>query len=157
MDKETIKWIMTIARPAIVATYGRQPLKLVQYRDRLAYQGKSGLDIYVHIQGRDSEFEVTIERGAVTGIKRTPQIITDIIKETELDVLVRWYFTLNSWGWPDDMPGKPENWDDLQRSPNINVPPGTLTRTDIIRPMMALIKFLVGEKKLKRLVRERAA
>lgn len=141
VNRQKINGIMAIARPAIVATYGRQPLKLVEYRDRLAYQGKPDRDILVCVRGRKSDYQVIIEHGVITGIKELPRPAAD----PELEKLERWNHTLNTWEWPDDMPGKPENWDSLHRAPNINIPPEALTRIDIIRPLRKLIQCWMDE------------
>jgi hypothetical protein len=33
--------------------------------------------------------------------------------ETYEDKLARWWNTLNNWEWPDDLPGKPDGFDDM--------------------------------------------
>lgn len=42
MNKKEVQAIMAIARPAIIALYGRQALRLVRYNDALAYRGRPG-------------------------------------------------------------------------------------------------------------------
>lgn len=39
-----------------------------------------------------------------------------MIDETYTEKLARWSCTLNHWEWPEDLPGKPEGFDDF---PNI--------------------------------------
>ena len=38
--------------------------------------------------------------------------MADLTKE-EIEKLARWYCTLNKWDWPEDMPKKPKNFDNL--------------------------------------------
>jgi hypothetical protein len=40
------------------------------------------------------------------------------VAETGTEILVRWWNTLNTWQWPEDMPGKWENFDTLPRYTN---------------------------------------
>jgi len=66
MTKKEIQRIMAIVRPAIIALYGRQPLKLVRYRDRLACQGHPRKSMLLTVRGRNGIYNVEFEIGRVT-------------------------------------------------------------------------------------------
>jgi hypothetical protein len=72
MTKKEIQRIMAIVRPAIIALYGRQSLKLIKYRDRLAYRGHRLKSLYLVVQG-DRVFNVEVESDYVTFIEVAEQ------------------------------------------------------------------------------------
>lgn len=49
MTKQEIQQLMAIARPAIIAVYGRQRFKLVKYHDELAYQGQPLKNVWLQV------------------------------------------------------------------------------------------------------------
>lgn len=56
--------------------------------------------------------------------------------DQDTNTLARWANTLNKWTWPDDLPGKPENFDTFQG--------------DAIAPIMKEIKQRIGDKEILR-------
>jgi len=66
MTKKEIQRIMAIVRPAIIALYGRQPLKLIRYKDLLAHQGHPTKYMFLTVQGRNGIYNVEFEVGRVT-------------------------------------------------------------------------------------------
>lgn len=70
--------------------------------------------------------------------------------ESIIEILARWACTLNSWKWPEDMPGKPTMFDGLQHT-RFNSDPETLvTKSDFVRPILALIVAIIGDKEFLR-------
>lgn len=62
---------MKIVRPAIIAVYGRQPLRLVAYNDMMAYQGAHiGKDVYIGVYGVRTQagYIAHVESGRVTSL-----------------------------------------------------------------------------------------
>ena len=70
MNKQEIQAIMKIIRPAVIALYGRQPLRLVGFRDRMAYQGRARRDMVYRIAGSDNRlYRVEVERDVISFIE----------------------------------------------------------------------------------------
>lgn len=79
----------------------------------------------------------------------TPEAVK---REKNENVLARWWNLLNDWTWPDDLLGKPEEWDDLPRwhpvgSPEHGEKP---CRSDWIEPIVKHIEFVIGLKECLR-------
>lgn len=79
MTKKEIQQLMAIARPAIIAVYGRQSLQLEKYRDVMAYLDKSGENVWLQVDGYkfnsqtrqydfDRSYKLNIESGRVTSL-----------------------------------------------------------------------------------------
>jgi hypothetical protein len=82
-----------------------------------------------------------------------------------IETLARWACMLNSWEWPDDMPGKPKTWDkmpawfhlgderrgfELCKGDIIDLGDERrgfeLCKGDIIDPLRELIELIIGKK-----------
>ena len=79
MTKKEIQKIMAIVRPAIIAMFGRQTLRLDKYNDMLAYQNRPGTDLWLEIGRyeydeeaddiiRTESYKVHLEDGKVTSL-----------------------------------------------------------------------------------------
>lgn len=70
MNKQQIQQLMAIVRPAIIAVYGRQPLRLVAYQDSLAYQGHSLKSVYMQVYSPRTKlnYKAHIENKRVTSL-----------------------------------------------------------------------------------------
>ena len=73
-------------------------------------------------------------------------------KEINIETLSRWENTLNSWQWPEDMPGKPRNFDNL---PNYYMLHDVrkdlyISKMTYISPIIELIHCLIGDKECSR-------
>ena len=75
------------------------------------------------------------------------------MKKEDIDKIARWHNTLNSWEWPDDLPGKPEGWDSLsrfrsqkEREDGIIV----ITKYHLSAGLMDWFKQLIGNKECLR-------
>lgn len=64
MNKQELKQVMSIVRPAIVAMYGRQPLILTKYRKGLVYANTTER-IYLQVKGKEDVYKAEIEDGKV--------------------------------------------------------------------------------------------
>jgi len=70
----------------------------------------------------------------------------------EIEKLARWHNTLNHWKWPEDLPGKPEGFDELPAFyfggdiKNISSP----TKHIFIRGLMDNIRMIIGHKECLR-------
>lgn len=85
--------------------------------------------------------------------KRTPVNINfDCLNGRDTETLARWSCILNAWEWPDDMPGKPPNFDELPwfyglqdfRRGHL------LTRLDFVDPLREAIEGRIGDKEVMR-------
>lgn len=67
-------------------------------------------------------------------------------------VLAEWWNILNSWEWPDDLPGKPSNWNDLAFAypPGHPNPSHYQCKLNWIAPIQAVIKDTIGFKECLR-------
>ena len=65
------------------------------------------------------------------------------MNESIVEMLARWSCMLNSWEWPQDMPGKPDDFDNL---PVFSKEDKTLcTRFTVIEILQNEIRSLVGD------------
>lgn len=70
MTKQEIQAIMKIIRPAIIALYGRQTLRLIGFKDQSATWGYPRRDMVYRIVGPDNRlYRVEIERGVISFIE----------------------------------------------------------------------------------------
>lgn len=83
-----------------------------------------------------------------------PPSAIDRSMDTSIDKekIAKWICVLNTWNWPDDMPGKPENWDILPNWYGISDERRgiELTKKDIISPLIKLLRCLTTEKDVSR-------
>jgi hypothetical protein len=67
--------------------------------------------------------------------------------ESDVERLARWFNLLNGWEWPEDLPGKPEGFEDL---PDVMRPPLKYcafgSKSFFVTPLMRLIESRIGYK-----------
>ena len=76
--------------------------------------------------------------------------ILDFLKEQKYSDLLRWQDQLNHWTWPDDLPGKPENYDDLPSHRNDHVSAETQVKSELHEPVWRTLKQLLPHKECLR-------
>lgn len=60
MNKKQVQQVMNIARPAIIALYGRQPLTLAKYEKGLVY-ANTVERLYLQVKGKKDVYKVEIQ------------------------------------------------------------------------------------------------
>lgn len=60
MNKQQIRQVMSIARPAIIAMYGRQGLRLTEYEKGLVY-ANTVERLYLQVKGKYDVYRVEIQ------------------------------------------------------------------------------------------------
>ena len=60
MTKKQIQQVMSIARPAIIAMYGRQSLRLAKYEKGLVY-ANTVERLYLEVNGKEDVYKVEIQ------------------------------------------------------------------------------------------------
>ena len=60
MNKQQVQQVMSIARPAIIALYGRQPLKLAKYEKGLVH-ANTVERLYLRVIGKEDVYKVEIQ------------------------------------------------------------------------------------------------
>jgi hypothetical protein len=68
------------------------------------------------------------------------------------ETLARWWNTLNNWNWPDDMPEKPEGFDELACVDKLKDPSNASkpTKHALMGPHMNAIVSLIGMRECLR-------
>ena len=79
--------------------------------------------------------------GAIDAVRKL-----DLPKQRD-ETIARWYNELNSYQWPQDLPGKPEGWENMSVYAADDA--GAVveeSKFKIIEPLQSLFKSLVGER-----------
>ena len=63
----------------------------------------------------------------------------EVIRYSPAILCARWWVIMNDWGWPDDLPGKPGNFDELV---DPKVEPNKFT---ILKPLMQACVVKAGK------------
>ena len=64
MNKKQVQQVMSLARPAIIALYGRQPLTLTKYEKGLVY-ANTVERLYLQVKGKEDVYKVEIQDNEV--------------------------------------------------------------------------------------------
>lgn len=71
MNRQELKRIMMIVRPAIVAMFGRQPLNLIEYQKGLVY-ANTVERLYLRVKGREDVYKVEVQDDEVIELSIVP-------------------------------------------------------------------------------------
>ena len=70
-----------------------------------------------------------------------------------IETLARWYNTLNSWEWPEDLPNKPEGFDEMPNAlsgDDRTHPEMLVSRLACVSGAMEVIQAIIGEQECLR-------
>ena len=84
--------------------------------------------------------------------EKKKETVAEINLSKPIETLARWWNTLNCWEWPEDLPGKPENFENMARYFTLDNPQqGKIwTKFDVISPINKAIKAKIGKKECLR-------